>query len=96
MSDQSELRSKIVEVCHRLCDHGYVAATDGNVSARLGNGHVLTTRTAINKGMVTQADIVEVDLSGTVIGSTHWPSTELPMHLFIYKSRPDEIGRAHV
>jgi L-fuculose-phosphate aldolase len=91
----------LVEICHRLYERSYVTATDGNVSVRLENGNILTTRTGINKGAVTQDDIVEVDLSGREIPNPKSqnqnlkPSTEIGMHLFIYNHRPDVQAVVH-
>jgi L-fuculose-phosphate aldolase len=85
----------LVDVSHRLYARGFVVATDGNVSARLDNGNVLTTRTSVNKGAVTASDLVEVDLSGRVVSGTSAPSSELPMHLFVYRSRPDVNAVVH-
>jgi L-fuculose-phosphate aldolase len=88
-------RNQLVDICHRLAARGFVTATDGNVSARLGNGNFLTTRTAVNKGMVTPEDILEVDPEGNPVGAGARPSTELGMHLFIYRRRPDVSAVVH-
>ncbi len=85
----------LIEICHRIYDRGFVTATDGNVSARLEGGTILTTRTAINKGMVRAEDLVEVDLEGNIISGAYRPSTELAMHLFIYQQRPDINAVVH-
>jgi L-fuculose-phosphate aldolase len=89
------MKETLVEICHRLYACGFVTATDGNVSARLENGNILTTRTAINKGMVTLDDLVELDGSGRVITENRQPSTELPMHLYIYGERTDVNAVVH-
>jgi L-fuculose-phosphate aldolase len=65
------------------------------VSARLENGNVLTTRTGINKGMVTESDIVEVTPDGRTVTGRNRPSTEIGMHLFIYQQRPDVHAVVH-
>lgn len=87
--------SPIVDVCHRLYSRGFVTATDGNVSVRLENGNFLTTRSSINKGMLTSGDLVEVDDSGKAVASQLMPSTEIGMHLFIYSQRPDVHAVVH-
>jgi len=85
----------IVDACHRLAGAGFVAATDGNVSARLPGGNILTTRTGINKGMVTAKDLIEVSPDGTRVRGASQPSTELPLHLFIYRERTDVAAVVH-
>jgi L-fuculose-phosphate aldolase len=95
MSSKAEIVQGLVEISHRLSTHGFVTATDGNVSVRLDDGNFLTTRTSINKGMVTADDLVEVDATGKPTPSNRQPSTELPMHLFIYSQRPDVNAVVH-
>jgi L-fuculose-phosphate aldolase len=89
------LLAALIEVCHRIDARGFVSATDGNVSARLETGTILTTRTGVNKGMVGVDDIVEVDLAGKPVKPGHQPSTEIGMHCFIYSRRPDVGAVVH-
>lgn len=91
----SEISYQIVEICRALYDHGFVSATDGNVSARLPNGNILTTPTSINKGRVTEKDLVEVTIDGSPLHPKGVPSMELGMHLFIYQQRPDIHAVVH-
>jgi L-fuculose-phosphate aldolase len=72
-----------------------VTATDGNVSVRLAGGNILTTRSGVNKGMVSEKDFVEVSLNGEQIGGGGKPSTEIGMHLYIYQQRPDVKAVVH-
>jgi L-fuculose-phosphate aldolase len=95
MEHSFKLKADLVNICHRLYDRGMVTATDGNVSVRLENGNILTTRSGINKGMVTENDLVEVTLQGEQVAGTGRPSTELGMHLFIYEQRPDVNAVVH-
>lgn len=85
----------IIDVCRRLYARGMVAATDGNVSVRLQNGHILATRSGINKGLVTRDDLVELDAHGAQLGGSGKPSTEIGMHLYIYQQRPDVQAVVH-
>jgi L-fuculose-phosphate aldolase len=71
----------LVEVCHRLYENKFVTATDGNISVRTGRGTFLTTCTLVNKG--------------NVVSGAFLPSTELKMHLFIYKRRKDVNAVVH-
>jgi L-fuculose-phosphate aldolase len=92
----------ILDICHCLYAKSFVTATDGNVSVRLENGNILTTRTAINKGMVTEGDLIEVAMDGNISSPiTHpssliaKPSTEIRMHLYIYSQRLDVNAVVH-
>jgi L-fuculose-phosphate aldolase len=86
---------EMVTYCHRLAQKGMVSATDGNISVRTKEGTYYATRSSVHKGEVTVDDIVEVDSKGKVISGTGKPSTELKMHLFIYKQRPDINAVVH-
>ncbi|HTY38408.1 MAG TPA: class II aldolase/adducin family protein [Bacteroidota bacterium] len=86
---------QLVAVCRALYHRGFVTAHDGNVSVRLQNGNILTTPTALNKGRVTEGDLVEVTPEGNPVAKDAIPSTELGMHLFIYKQRSDVNAVVH-
>jgi len=94
-SELQTIITDLVNVCHRVYDKGFVSATDGNISARLENGNILATPTAINKGMVSPDDLVIVDPSGNLVSGLKRPSTELQMHLFIYRERQDIQAVVH-
>ncbi len=85
----------MIDVCRRLEERGYVAATDGNVSARLPGGTILITRTALPKGRATAKDFVEVTPHGEVVAGRGRASTELGMHLYIYSEREDVGAIVH-
>ena len=91
----STISNQVVDICHRLYAQGMVTATDGNVSVRLASGDILATRSGINKGMVTEQDLVEVTSRGHHISGRGKPSTEMAMHLFIYEQRPDIMAVVH-
>jgi L-fuculose-phosphate aldolase len=74
---------------------GYVVATDGNISVRLDPRRVLTSPTAISKGMMTPDDLVVTDLDGKKLSGHRNASSELAMHLLIYKRRPDVHAVCH-
>ena len=95
MLSRHEIASHIVLACHRLYERGFVTATDGNISARLANGNILITPTSLNKGQVAETDLVEVTASGALITLSSTPSSELSMHLFVYKQRPDVRAVVH-
>jgi L-fuculose-phosphate aldolase len=96
MSQTSEnsLRQTIVEIGRRMYERGYVAANDGNITARLDAERVLTTPTGVSKGFMKPESLVIVDLEGRRL-SEGKPSTELPLHLFIYKERADVQAVVH-
>lgn len=95
MASRTDAARAIVLACHRLYDHGFVTATDGNVSARLDCGNILVTPTSLNKGQVNESDLVEVKSDGTPVTLSRKASTELDMHLFVYQQRPDVHAVVH-
>jgi L-fuculose-phosphate aldolase len=76
-------------------DRGFVAATDGNISVRLGSDRILTTPTCMSKGMMTPEDLVVTDLDGNCVGGSRKASSEMAMHLLIYRLRPDVNAVCH-
>lgn len=96
MRQKSELQHKkdILEVCKRIYSKSYVAANDGNVSIRLSDGNFLTTHTGRSKGFITLDEIVKVSPKGKPL-SVGKPSTEIEMHLGIYRERTDVNAIVH-
>lgn len=94
MSD-SNLRRDIIECCRRVYQKGYVASNDGNLSVRIGSNQVICTPRGRNKGSLTAEDLVEIDLEGRVLSGNGLPSTEIPMHLAIYRARHDATAVVH-
>jgi L-fuculose-phosphate aldolase len=75
---------------------GLVAASAGNVSERLPDGRIAITPTAVPYEVLREEEIVFVDLaSGLAVDSSHAPSYELPMHLVIYRERPEVQAIVH-
>jgi L-fuculose-phosphate aldolase len=72
-----------------------VASTDGNISLRLDPYRILTSPTGISKGMMATDDLVITDLEGRRLSGRRNPSSELAMHLLIYKRRPDINAVCH-
>lgn len=95
MKTEHEHRRDICAVGRWMHDRGYVASTDGNVSVRLGAGHILTSPTCISKGMMNPEDLVITDLEGRRVSGSRNASSELAMHLLIYRLRPDVNSVCH-
>ncbi len=94
-------RKEIVRVCRLLHQKGYVAATDGNVSVRLGKRRILSTPSGFSKGFLAPEQLVITDLEGNMIRSYDpasrdlEPTSELLMHLEVYRQRPDVAAVVH-
>ena len=95
MSSERQYRSQIVSFGKMLHQRGYVAAMDGNLSVRLDDQRILATPTAMSKGALRPSDLVIVDLEGRPVAGNHHVSSEIAMHLLIYRLRPDVNGIVH-
>ena len=81
-------KEQVAEILRRIYVFGMTTTSGGNVSMRDEEGNIWITPSSIDKGSITSADIVYIRKDGTIEG-LHTPSSELPFHLAIYKSRPD-------
>jgi L-fuculose-phosphate aldolase len=95
MPSERQHRLAIVQYGRRLHDNRFVAATDGNLSVRLDEHRLLVTPTCMSKGMMRPADMVIVDMEGNRLAGKRRVSTEIGMHLLIYRLRPDVHGIVH-
>jgi L-fuculose-phosphate aldolase len=95
MTTERQHREQIVRFGRMIHERGYVAATDGNLSVRLDTQRVLVTPTSMCKGMMVTSDLVTVDLSGEKLSGRRNVSSEIAMHLLIYKLRPDIKAVVH-
>lgn len=95
MSTPWQIRKRLLEICRLAAQNRYVAAYEGNFSARLPDGRVLITPTRVNKGMLTDADLVITDLAGNKLQGIRNPSSEILMHLAVYAERDDVRAVAH-
>jgi L-fuculose-phosphate aldolase len=92
---EEQIRADIVEAGRRLYARAYIASNDGNISARLDDRRLITTPKSVSKGFMTPDMMVIVDYDGNKIAGNRDASTELPMHLEIYRNRPDVSAVVH-
>lgn len=87
-------RREILAVMERIYDYRMTTTSGGNLSLRDEEENVWITPTRVDKGSLRREDIVRVRPDGTVEGF-HPPSSELPLHLAIYRARPEIRGVVH-
>jgi L-fuculose-phosphate aldolase len=92
--DEQTARREIVRVGQLLYERSYVVSSDGNVSVRLDDGRVLATPTQTNKGRMTEESLAVTDLEGRPLNDRR-ASSELAMHLLIYRERADVRAVCH-
>ncbi|MBI5266358.1 MAG: class II aldolase/adducin family protein [candidate division Zixibacteria bacterium] len=78
-----------------LSERQMLAGSGGNMSIRLDRDRVLITRSGVAKGRLTPDDIILVDPDGRHVRGDGEPSTEMLMHLFVYRERPDVMACVH-
>lgn len=86
-SSEAELRRQICAIGQKLYDKGFVAANDGNISARLNENTILITPTGVSKGGMDPGLLVKMELNGNIVSGTK-PSSEVKLHLEVYKQDP--------
>ncbi len=95
MASDRQHRLAIVQYGRMLYQNGFVAATDGNLSVRLDEERLLVTPTCICKGRMRASDMVIVNMEGKRLAGKRMVSSEIGMHLLIYRLRPDVHGIVH-
>lgn len=95
MIDEVQLKRDLCEVGRRVWMRQFVAANDGNFSIRIGEDEVLTTPTGVSKGFMTPEMICKVNLQGKHLEGAYAPSSEILLHLKVYRCRPDVRAVVH-
>lgn len=95
MVSESSYRQEIIEAGKRLYQKGMVASNDGNISARLNENEILITPTGVCKGDMTPDQLLKVDMNGNVLSGFMKPTSEMKMHLAVYRNRSDVRGVVH-
>lgn len=98
MNPRDAARRDVCEHARRMWREGLVTGSAGNVSRRVGGdaSSIAITPTSVPYDVLTEEQVVIVDVAtGNTIDSSHQPSYELPMHLGIYRERPDIEAIVH-
>jgi L-fuculose-phosphate aldolase len=95
--NENVIREQMCDIGRRVWQRGMVAANDGNFSVKISENEILCTPTGVSKGFMTPEMICKVDGEGNLLQSDgiHRPSSEVKMHLRIYKRRPDVKAVVH-
>ncbi len=95
MPTERKYREEIVRYGKMLHQRGFVAAMDGNLSVRLGDDRILVTPTCLSKGAMKPVDMVIVDNEGKRVAGRRNVTSEIGMHVLIYRMRPDVQAIVH-
>jgi L-fuculose-phosphate aldolase len=89
------LRAEIIAIGRKLWQRQYVDGNGGNISARLNSSYILCTPTMVSKGDLQPADICLTDLEGNILAGDRLRTSELLLHLAIYRANPRARAVVH-
>ncbi len=92
---EDQLREEICEIGRRMYQRQFCAANEGNISVRLDRERVLCTPTLHCKGFLKPDDLCLVDLDGNQLAGQNQRTSEILLHLQIYKNREDVDSVVH-
>ena len=84
----------LLETARGLRDRGLLVGTAGNLSVRVEDD-ILITPSRLPYERLSRRDVVVVDRDGRPLRGRHLPSRELPLHLAVYRARPDVRAVVH-
>jgi len=93
IKSEQHIREEIIKTATMLHHKDMLAACDGNISYRYDDNTILITPSGKPKFLLVEDDIAVVDISGNVIKGK--PSSEMLMHLEVYKMREDARAVIH-
>ena len=95
MTDEPKIREEICAIGRRLYARGFAAGNDGNISCRLTTDLVVCTPTLISKGHMEPDDLCLVDLHGNQLRGQRRRTSEIMLHLEIYRADPKVRSVVH-
>lgn len=96
LMNEIQARQAIVDAGVVLYKQGYVVSNDGNISVRISPDTIVVTPTGVSKGDMNPDMMVIMDLDGNVISQgQRGPSSEVKMHLRVYRENPDIAAVVH-
>lgn len=95
MNIVEKVKEEVVNIAHTIYKEALVFETWGNVSSRPTESQVVITPSGIPYEKMHFVDMVVVNIDGEVEQGKWKPSTELPLHLAVYKARKDVKAIIH-
>lgn len=84
-----KLKEQMCDIGRRIWLKGFCGGNEGNHSYRIAENRILCTPTGISKGNLKPDDICTVDMEGKQLAGKRKRTSEVLLHLAIYKHRPD-------
>src|SRR5262245_3481028 len=92
---ERQIKEFMCEIGRRVYNKGFAAANDGNITVRLNEREILCTPTMVSKGFMKPEDICKVDYEGKQLAGTRKRSSEVLLHLVVYKLNPSINAVVH-
>lgn len=90
-----QAKEQIVEIGKQMYQQGYVVTNDGNITVKVSPTELWVTPTGVSKGSMTPDMMVKMDLDGNILAGSCRPSSEVKMHLRVFRENPDVRGVVH-
>lgn len=90
-----EAQAAIIEIGKRMYAKNFVVSNDGNISIKVGENALWITPSGVSKGYMTPEILIKTDLDGNVLLGSTKPSSEMKMHLRVYKENPEVLSVTH-
>jgi len=91
---EQELRQQICDIGSALYQRDLVGGAEGNITARIDDAHVIATPAGAIKGWLDPKELAVVSLDGEPKGDIR-PSSEIELHLRVYRELPDIQAVVH-
>jgi len=93
--NDAEAKKLIIDIGRRMFLRQYVSSNDGNISVKTGENRLWVSPSGVSKGYMTEEMLICTDLDGNVLEGEGKPSSELKMHLRVYKENPEVKAVVH-
>jgi L-fuculose-phosphate aldolase len=80
-----QAKEQIVNIGKKMYQQGYVVTNDGNITVKVSPNEIWVTPTGVSKGDMMPEMMVKMDLGGNILQGNGKPSSEVKMHLRVYK-----------
>ncbi|MDO4197649.1 MAG: class II aldolase/adducin family protein [Erysipelotrichaceae bacterium] len=90
-----EAKKWIIEIGKRMYEKDYVSSNDGNITVMTDEGYIWATPTGVSKGHMNEEMLLKMDIDGNIIEGTYKPTSEIKMHLRVFKENPEVRSVTH-
>jgi len=95
LKTELDYKRELIRFAHLCYERNLLVAMDGNLSVRLPNGNIMCTQAGCHKGLLTEDQLVIIDIEGRKLRGKGKPTSEMAMHLACYRERSDVHAVIH-